>query len=110
MSQSRHRRRDDRLVRRFYVLTAASTLVPGLGLIPSRRRTGWVILGAFVLGLLGVGAYAVAKGVTSSILQVGVSRDALAVTVPLFVIGALAWIYGIDDLLASIAAPADRVR
>lgn len=110
MSQSRHRRRDDRLVRRFYVLTAASTLVPGLGLIPSRRRTGWVILGAFVLGLLGVGAYAVAKGVTSSILQVGVSRDALAVTVPLFVIGALAWIYGIvmtarDNLPSQVRGP-----
>ena len=110
MSQARHRRPEDQLVRRFYVLTAVSTLVPGLGLIPSRRRTGWVILGTFVLGLLGVVGYALVKGVTSSILQVGVSRDALAVTVPLFVIGALAWIYGIvmtarDNLPSQVRGP-----
>jgi hypothetical protein len=98
VSHGRHARRDDRLdrlVRRFYVLTAASTLVPGLGLVPSRRRTGRTILGVFLLGLAAALVYAVTKGVTSSILRVGVSRDALAVAIPLFVVGALAWIYGI---------------
>lgn len=84
-----------RRVRRFYLLLAASTLVPGLGLIPSRRRTGRVILGAFVVGLVGVVAYALAKGVTASVLRVGVSREALAWVVPALLVGAAAWVYGI---------------
>lgn len=84
-----------RLTRRFYLLTAASTLVPGLGLIPSRRRTGQAILAVFVLGLLVAVAYLVPRGLTTSVLEVGVSRRALAVLVPALVVGALVWLYGI---------------
>lgn len=84
-----------RLSRRFYVLTAASTVVPGLGLIPSRRRTGQVMVGAFVLALVGGVAYLLSKGVTTSVLEVGVSRRALAVLIPVLVVGALVWLFGI---------------
>ena len=86
---------DDRRRRRFYVLVAASTLVPGLGLTWSRRRTGLAILGAFLALLLGVGGYTIAKGVTGSVLEVGLSRSALAVVVPAVLLVAAGWIYGI---------------
>ncbi|WP_435200803.1 LCP family protein [Janibacter sp. GS2] len=88
-------RRHARQTRRFYTLTAASTIVPGLGLIPSRRRTGQVIVGAFVLGVLAVCAYGLAKGVTSSVISVGVSRRALLVAIPVVFIIAVVWIWGI---------------
>ncbi len=88
-------RRRARATRRFYLLTGASTLVPGLGLLATRRRQGRLIVGAFVVGLVAVVVYALAKGVTSSVLQVGVSRGALAWLVPLILVTAGLWIYGI---------------
>lgn len=88
-------RRRTRRTRRFYVLTAASTLVPGLGLIPSRRRTGWAILGSFVVATVAALGYALSKGVTTSVLETGVSRGRLTWLVPVLVVAAAAWIYGI---------------
>lgn len=88
-------RRQARQTRRFYTLTAASTIIPGLGLIPSRRRTGQVIVGVFVLGILAICAYGLAKGVTDSVISVGVSRTALLVAVPLMFVAAVVWIWGI---------------
>lgn len=88
-------RRNKRQTRRFYTLTAASTIIPGLGLIPSRRRTGQVIVGAFVLGVLAICAYGLAKGVADSVISVGVSRTALVIAVPLMFIAAVVWIWGI---------------
>lgn len=88
-------RRDERRTRRFYTLTAASTVIPGLGLIPSRRRTGQVIVGAFVLGLVVVLGFFVAKGVTDSVISVGVSRRALTVLIPVVFIAAVVWVWGI---------------
>lgn len=88
MSSRRHARQ----TRRFYTLTAASTIVPGLGLIPSRRRAGQVIVGVFVLGILAVCGYALAKGVTTSVINVGVSRRALMVAVPIMFIATVVWI------------------
>lgn len=88
-------RRKARQTRRFYTLTAASTLVPGLGLIPSRRRAGQVIVGVFVLGILAICGYALLKGVTTSIINVGVSRRALMVAVPIMFVAMVVWIWGI---------------
>lgn len=88
-------RRKARQSRRYYALTAASTLLPGLGLIPSRRRTGSIILGGFVLTVLAVLGYALAKGLTSSAISVGVSRRALMILIPVVVIGAIVWIWGV---------------
>lgn len=88
-------RRKARQGRRYYALTAASTLLPGLGLIPSRRRTGWIILGGFVLTVLAVLGYALAKGVTSSVISVGVSRRALMILIPVVIIATIVWIWGI---------------
>ncbi|KRE39361.1 hypothetical protein ASG73_03275 [Janibacter sp. Soil728] len=88
-------RRNARQSRRFYALTAASTILPGLGLIPSRRRTGMAIIAAFAVTVLAVLGYALAKGVTSSVISVGVSRRALMILIPVVVIGAIIWIWGI---------------
>lgn len=88
-------RRDERLTRRFYTLTAASTIIPGLGLIPSRRRTGQIIVAAFVVCLLVVIGFFVAKGVTSSVISVGVSRRALTVLIPAVFVAAAIWVWGI---------------
>ncbi len=82
-------------VRRFYVLTAASTLVPGLGLIPSRRKTGWTMVVLFVLGLLFVCGFAMTKGLTSSVIRVGVSGSVLLFGIFVVIVGAVAWIWGI---------------
>lgn len=88
-------RRKARQSRRYYSLTAASTVLPGLGLIPTRRRTGIAILAGFVLTVLVGLGWALAKGVTSSVISVGVSRRALMVLIPVLVVGAIIWIWGI---------------
>ena len=88
-------RRKARQSRRYYTLTAASTVIPGLGLIRTRRRTGITIVTAFVATILLVLGWALAKGVTSSIIGVGVSRRALMVLIPIVCIGAIVWIWGI---------------
>ena len=42
-------RRNARQTRRFYTLTAASTIIPGLGLIHTRRRTGIALVAGCLL-------------------------------------------------------------
>lgn len=88
-------RRNARQTRRFYTLTAASTIIPGLGLTQTRRRTGQTIVAAFVLSILVALGWALSKGVTTSVINVGVSRRALMIAVPVLVIGAVVWIWGI---------------
>ena len=88
-------RRNARQTRRFYTLTAASTIIPGLGLIHTRRRTGIALVAGFFLTILAVCAWGLAKGVTSSVISVGVSRSALMVLIPVILLGALVWIWGI---------------
>lgn len=88
-------RRRAREVRRFYVLTFASLLIPGLGLIRSRRRLGIAIVTSFVVGTLGLLIYALTKGVTRSVLEVGLSRSALAWLIPLILLSCAIWITGI---------------
>lgn len=88
-------RRKARQARRFYTLTAASTIIPGLGLIHTRRRTGIAMVTGFFLAILAVCGWGLAKGVTSSVIGVGVSRQALMVLIPVIAVGALIWIWGI---------------
>ena len=54
-------RRKARQSRRYYTLTSASTVIPGLGLIRTRRRTGITIVTAFVATILLVLGWALAK-------------------------------------------------
>lgn len=88
-------RRQARQTRRFYTLTAASTVIPGLGLIHTRRRTGIAMVAGFFLTILAVCGWGLAKGVTSSVIGVGVSRQALMILIPVIAVGALVWIWGI---------------
>lgn len=88
-------RRQARQTRRFYTLTAASTVIPGLGLIHTRRRTGIAMVAGFFLTILAVCGWGLAKGMTSSVIGVGVSRQALMVLIPVIAVGALIWVWGI---------------
>lgn len=88
-------RRQARQTRRYYTLTAASTVIPGLGLIHTRRRTGIAMVAGFFLTILAVCGWGLAKGVTSSVIGVGVSRQALMILIPVIAVGALIWIWGI---------------
>ncbi|GAA8845345.1 hypothetical protein DUHN55_16090 [Helicobacter pylori] len=88
-------RRNARQTRRFYTLTAASTIIPGLGLIHTRRRTGIALVAGFFLTILAVCGWGLTKGVTSSVIGVGVSRRALMVLIPVIAVCALVWIWGI---------------
>lgn len=87
-------RRAERQARRYYTLTAASTLIPGLGLLRTRRRTGQIILVAFAVALVFAIVYVMAQGLMG-VITVGLSRDALAVVIPVVVIAAAVWVWGI---------------
>lgn len=84
-------RRAVRQSRRYYTLTAASTVIPGLGLIPTRRRTGQVIVAAFVLALIALIGHVMVNGLLG-LIRVGVSRSALSVVIAVVVIAAVVWI------------------
>lgn len=88
-------RRRARATRRYYLLTAASTLVPGLGLMRTRRRTGLALLVVLGGGLLALLGYGLSRGLTSSAIAVGVSRTALMWVIPLVLLAAALWVYGI---------------
>lgn len=88
-------RRHARAVRRFYALTAASTVVPGLGLVRSRPRAGRAVVIGFGVVLLAVILYVATQGVTSSVINVGASRTKLAIAIPIVVIAAAVWIWAI---------------
>lgn len=88
-------RRRARASRRFYLLTAASTLVPGLGLTRTRRQQGIVILAIFGVTLLALLIYGLTQGFAQSAIGVGVSRRALLWLIPAVLALAALWIYGI---------------
>lgn len=87
-------RRTARQVRRYYTLTAASTVVPGLGLLRTRRRAGQVILVAFAVAAIVALVYVMVNGLMG-VITVGVSRNALTVVIPVVVVAAAVWIWGI---------------
>lgn len=93
--RGREARRRARETRRFYLLTAASTVIPGLGLLHSRPRQAKIILGLFAALLLGALGFGLTQGFTRSAIEIAVSRRALMVVIPIIIIGAALWVYGI---------------
>ncbi|WP_427384056.1 LCP family protein [Janibacter sp. G56] len=83
------------VTKQFLTRTTASTVIPGLGLIPTRRRAGLLLTGAAVLGGLSVLAYALSQGAMSSALALGLSPRRLFALLVAIVVGAAAWIVGI---------------
>jgi LCP family protein required for cell wall assembly len=79
-------------MRRFYLLTSGSTVLPGLGLIPTRRRAlGVGILGVFVLAL-GVALFKVgSQGLLRTALNIGVDRGKMLVILVGILVAALIW-------------------
>lgn len=88
-------RRRARATRRFYLLTAASTVVPGLGLLRTRPGRAKIILTTFVVLILGVLAWGLTQGFTASAIDLGVSRSALLALIAVVLVFAAMWIYGI---------------
>lgn len=81
-----------REMRRFYLLTGSSTIVPASGLLGTRRR--WLGAGVlaifFVMGLYGV-VTVMSQGLMKTALSIGVDRDKLLVILVGLVVGALVW-------------------
>lgn len=100
-SSERHRRRA--LLRRFISLTFLSTLLPGLGLIwTRRRRLGIFLLAVTLLGALALGIY-LASGNILSGAATALTSNGLKVTMGILVAALALW-------LASIVLTARTTR
>lgn len=87
-------------------LTALSALVPGLGLLPTRRRRlGAAILALLLLSAGAVVTYALANGVTATALQTAASTGRLQVIAGALVVGTLVWIAAISLTALSARPP-----
>lgn len=83
-------------IRRFYRNTIGSTVVPGLGLIPTRLRTlGWMLTGGFVLCLLVLVVLVLTSGALQTALSIGLSRNRLLAVFFALLISAALWCAGI---------------
>ncbi len=81
-----------RQMRRFYLLTGSSTIIPGSGLLGTRRRVvGAIVVAIFVLGGIAVGLKAISQGIVHTALTIGVDRDKLLVVLVALLVGALVW-------------------
>lgn len=77
---------------RFYLLTSGSTVVPGLGLIPTRRRLlGLGVLGVFVVALAALLLKFGTQGLLHTALSVGLDRTKLLEAMVAIVVGAVVW-------------------
>ena len=77
-------------------LTTLSALLPGLGLLGTRRRgLGIAIVALAVLGLAAAGAYAISNGLTTTALETAGSTRALQVIAGVLVAGTVIWIAAI---------------
>lgn len=94
-TRSEMRGRRHREVRRSVVLTALSTLLPGLGLVFTRRRALGVLLSTLAVISMGLLLYLVLNG--GLIAGVGrfLTRNGLLALLALFVLGGVLWILGI---------------
>ncbi|CAN5370010.1 hypothetical protein BH23ACT6_BH23ACT6_11620 [soil metagenome] len=82
----------DMSIRRTYVLTALGTLVPGAGLVMTRRRFwGIALLGAAVLTLLGLFVFVVSRGAEASALDLGARPQLLQQLGVLASVAVLIW-------------------
>ncbi|WP_170070190.1 LCP family protein [Knoellia remsis] len=81
---------------RFYGLTALSTLLPGAGLIPTRRRPfGVLLLLSSALVVLLALFYAWRKGLLGAALDLAVRPTLLIALLVIVVVGAILWCLGI---------------
>lgn len=101
-------------IRHFYRNTIGSTVVPGLGLIPTRFRTlGWVLTGGFLVALLALLLLVLTSGALQTALSIGLSRGRLTAVFFAMLVAAALWCAGIVlTAWASrpdVHAPADRV-
>ncbi|WP_134774319.1 LCP family protein [Ornithinimicrobium flavum] len=77
-------------------LTTLSALLPGLGLLGTRRRgVGIVVVTLAVLGLGAAGVYAVSNGLTTTALETAGSTRTLQVIAGVLVAGTVVWIAAI---------------
>lgn len=96
MSSRQDRRPPGASPRRFYGLTALSTLLPGAGLIPTRRRPQGLALLLTTLLLTGlVLFYAWRKGFVLAALDLAVRPRMLLTLLVAIVVGGLLWCLGI---------------
>lgn len=81
---------------RFYGLTALSTILPGAGLLATRRRrVGAVILGCFIALVVVLLAVAGSQGVVRTGLRLAVSRGALLAVLAVMAVATVVWCAGI---------------
>ena len=79
-------------MRRFYLLTGSSTVVPASGLLGTKRRwLGAGVLGAFFVAGIVLLIKVMSQGVMKTALSIGVSRDKLLVVLVALLVGALVW-------------------
>lgn len=92
-SEARGRRADE--VRHALGLTALSTLVPGLGLVFTRRRRfGLALLAASVIAALALGFLVLNGGVVNGLSRF-LTRRGLLILLGVFAVGGLLWVFGI---------------
>lgn len=81
--------RDD--FRRTVFFTVVGTVLPGLGLVAARRRViGFCILGAFLLGILGLAIWALTD--LDGLLSLAVNPTFLLVAGVILAVGGLTWV------------------
>lgn len=86
-------------------LTTLSALLPGSGLLRTRRRAlGLLLLGLTLLTAVLVAGYALANGVTSTALQTASDTGRLRAIMVLLVLGTIVWA-GAVALTALVTAP-----
>lgn len=89
--RTRREQRDHQL-RRFFLLTAGSTIVPGSGLLATRRRAvGAAVLGLFVAALAVLLFKFGTQGLMHTALNIGVNRGKLLFVLCALVVGAVVW-------------------
>ncbi|HYN30469.1 MAG TPA: LCP family protein [Dermatophilaceae bacterium] len=91
--------------RRFYGLTALSTILPGAGLIGTRRRVlGITLVTLAVASLVAVLVWLSGRGLSEGVLDVAVRSDLLGWLVAVLAVGAVVWC-GAIVLTATTAGP-----
>ncbi|MGD8201987.1 LCP family protein [Ornithinimicrobium sp. W1679] len=106
VTRAEHRRRRPRQgLGRALGLTALSAVVPGAGLLPTRRRgLGLVLVALAVAALVAVGWWVSREGLTSTALQTAADGGRLRTIIGILVAGTLVWI-GSISLTALMTQP-----
>ena len=101
----RRRRRAPQTLGRALGLTALSAVVPGAGLLPTRRRRlGLLLVALAVLALVALGWWVSREGLTSTALQTAADGGRLRTIIGILVAGPVVWI-GAISLTALMTQP-----